>query len=97
MTRSRKKTPCCHYVNKDGWYKGHYNRRLRRNPIDWDEGVPSLPDGNAYRRANESWEIDDYRATHVTLDEFRCDEPCRKLREGKTTCRRCYERLFIGK
>ena len=97
MTRSRKKTPCGHYVNKQTWFKGLYNRKLRRRPIDWDNGVSSMPDGNAYRKANESWEIDDYRTTFVAFEAYRCDEPCWRVRDGKMTCRRCYERFFISK
>jgi len=68
MTRSRKKTPCCHIVKRDGWYKGLFNRKLRRQPIDWAEGVSAIPDGNAYRRANESWLIDDWKDVGTTFD-----------------------------
>ena len=71
MSRSRKKTPCCHIVKKEPWYKGHFNRKLRRRPIDWDEGVSSIPDGMAYRKANESWIIDDFKSVGVTFAEYR--------------------------
>ena len=85
MTRSRKKTPCCHIVKKDSWFKGHYNRKLRRTPIDFDEGVSSIPDGMAYRKANESWMIDDFRSVGVTFGDFWDDD------------RDWYERLYIRK
>ena len=70
MTRSRKKTPCCHIVKKDTWFKGHYNRKLRRTPIDYEEGVSSIPDGNAYKRANESWFIDDWKSLFTTFEDW---------------------------
>lgn len=69
MSRSCKKTPCCHIVKKDPWYKRWFNRRLRRRPVDWAEGVSSMPDGGAYRRANESWLIDDWSRLFVTFEE----------------------------
>lgn len=85
MSRSRKKTPCCHIVKKDTWFKRHFNRKLRRAPIDFGEGVSSLPDGNAYRKANESWLIDDWRSVHVSFGEFWSDD------------RNDYERWYIRK
>jgi len=85
MSRSRKKTPCCHIVKRDGFYKGIFNRKLRRQPIDWDEGVSSVPDGMAYRKANESWLIDDWKAVGTTFEESHTDD------------RNRYERWYIRK
>ena len=70
MTRSRKKTPCCHCAGHDGWWKRVYNRKLRRNPIDFDEGVSTIPDGMAYRRMNESWEISDLKSLYATVEDY---------------------------
>ena len=92
MTRSRKKTPCCHIVKKDTWFKGHYNRKLRRAPIDFAEGVSSIPDGMAYRKANESWEIADWKDVGRTYGEY---DPWRECSEEER--RNSYERWYIRK
>ena len=84
MTRSRKKTPCCHIVKKEPEYKAIFNRKLRRNPIDWDEGVSTVPDGGAYRKANESWLIDDWKSVGTTFEEYWGD-------------RNSYEKWYIRK
>lgn len=91
MTRSRKKTPCGHYVKKDTWYKNVFNRKIRRNPINWDEGVSSMPDGMAYRKANESWLIDDYRVVGITFDDYRDPDA------DEAEQRNYYERFCIRK
>jgi len=70
MTRSYKHTPCCHCAGHDGSWKAVFNRKVRRNPIDFSEGVSSIPDGNAYRKANESWLIADCKAVGLTFDEY---------------------------
>lgn len=88
MTRSRKKTPCCHVVKPDPWYKPIFNRKLRRNPIDFDEGVSTIPDGMAYRRANESWLIYDWKDVGTTFEQFHDD--------GEDD-RNWYERCYIRK
>lgn len=55
MSRSYKKHPIIKYAGcKD--YKKLYNRRLRRsNKI----GLEDIPNGNAYKKMNESWNIND--------------------------------------
>jgi len=97
MTRSYKHTPCCHLAGHDGWLKAVYNRKVRRNPIDFAEGVSAIQDGMAYKRANESWDISDLKCVHITLEDYRCDAPCSKAREGKLTCRSCYAQHYVRK
>lgn len=55
MSRSYKKHPIIKYAGcKD--LKKIYNRRLRRsNKI----GLEDIPNGNAYKKMNESWNIND--------------------------------------
>ena len=61
MSRSYKKHPVIKYAgNKD--YKKLFNRRLRRTA-----GIDDIPNGNAYKKMNESWEINDICS--------RCDWP----------------------
>lgn len=88
MSRSRKKTPCCHCAGHDGSWKRIFNRKLRRNPIDMREGVSTLPDGMAYRRANESWEISDLKEVGTTFDDVR------EIADGD---RNWYERCYVRK
>ena len=53
MSRSYKKYPILKYAgNKD--YKKRFNRKLRRTT-----NIEDIPDGNAYKKMNESWEIND--------------------------------------
>lgn len=89
MARSRKKTPCCHCAGHDGSWKRIYNRRVRRNPIDFREGVSSVQDGSAYRRMNESWEISDLKVTHLTYGEY--------VGGSEEDSRDDYDRSFIRK
>ena len=84
MTRSYKHTPCCHCAGHDGSWKRIFNRKLRREPIDYIEGVSSLPDGMAYKRANESWDISDLKEVGTTPDEYWGD-------------RNQYEKWFVRK
>lgn len=55
MSRSYKKHPVIKYAGcKD--FKKLYNRRLRRsNKI----GIEDIPNGGAYKKFNESWNIND--------------------------------------
>ena len=53
MSRSYKKHPIIKYAgNKD--YKKRFNRKLRRTTK-----IDDIPNGNAYKKMNESWEIND--------------------------------------
>lgn len=53
MSRSYKKHPIIKYAgNKD--YKKRFNRKLRRTT-----GIEDIPNGNAYKKMNESWDIND--------------------------------------
>ena len=73
MTRSRKKTPCCHCAGHDGSWKRIFNRKVRRNPIDYDQGVSSIQDGTAYRRMNDSWLISDLKCITATVEDYMDD------------------------
>lgn len=53
MSRSYKKHPIIKYAGcKD--YKKIYNRKLRRTT-----NIDDIPNGNAYKKMNESWNIND--------------------------------------
>jgi hypothetical protein len=91
MTRSRKKTPCCHVAGHDGWWKRIFNRRVRRNPIDFDEGASAVQDGMAYRRMNESWFISDLKCVHATVEDYYYPG------EDEDEARNCYEHDYIRK
>lgn len=97
MSRSRKKTPSCHIVGRQGGYKKIFNRRLRRNVVMDGEGVSSVPDGGAYRRANETWDIDDWHDTHLTLDGFRRTRELRGAPVDGEACRNDYEKWYLRK
>ena len=74
MSRSYKKHGWCHYTKKHSDWKRIYNRQLRRVPIDFIEGVSTLADGGAYRRANNPWNICDYEGLAPSFDEcWWCD------------------------
>jgi len=92
MTRSRKKTPCCHVAGKDNTWKAIYNRRLRRIPnVDYENGVSTIPDGMYYRRLNCPWNISDLKCTHVTFADYYdpCDDEAKELN--------LYQRFYIRK
>lgn len=92
MTRSRKKTPCCHVAGHDGSWKAIYNRRLRRIPnVDYENGVSTIPDGMYYRRLNCPWNISDLKCTHVTYDSWLGDD------DDDPEGRNWYERAYIRK
>ena len=91
MTRSRKHTPCCHVAGHDGSWKRIYNRKVRRNPIDFYEGVSTVQDGMAYRRMNESWEISDLKCVHVTVEDYYDDDV------DEADARNWYEHDYIRK
>ena len=58
MSRSHRKNPIVTEGSFSGWskrMKQKFNRKLRRTT-----GVEDIPDGNAYRKMNESWDISDY-------------------------------------
>lgn len=65
MSRSRKKTPCFHVSSRDRRFKKWYNRKLRKLGLD------AIPDGNAYRKMNESWYVDEGRNVGRTYREYR--------------------------
>jgi hypothetical protein len=92
MTRSRKKTPCCHCAGHDGSWKAIYNRRLRRIPnIDFENGVSAIPDGMAYRKLNCPWNISDLKVTNLTYAGWLGDG------EDAAEDRNWYERYYIRK
>ena len=57
VSRSYKHNVIVKYA-KDTWYKKYFNRKVRRN-----SKFQSIPDGNAYKKLNNTWDI--------------CDFPCR--------------------
>ena len=98
MSGSFKKTPSCHFVKKQSEQKKLFNRRLRRAPaVDERQGVSSVPDGNAYRRANESYDIADWHDVGRSYEDYRA----RHIRQGsyvdERTCRRQYEKQYLRK
>ena len=98
MSRSRKKTPSIHYVAKCGWMKKVFNRRLRRNfVVDEEQGVPAVPDGNAYRRMNDSYDINDWHVVGTTYDVFRARQINHGTFENEKTCRSDYEKWYLRK
>lgn len=92
MSRSRKKTPCCHVSRMhDRWFKKLFNRRVRK------AGLDDIPDGNAYRKMNKSWCIDEGKYVGVTYLGFRgffcsADEDV-----DEEACRKEYDRLYFRK
>lgn len=89
MSRSRKKTPCCHCAGHDGSWKRIYNRRLRRIPnIDVEQGVSTIPDGMYYRKMNCPWNISGLKEVGTTFDD---------VREIAGGDRNWYERWYIRK
>lgn len=54
MSRSYKKFPCYKCAG-DKTNKKTFNRKLRRTT-----GIEDIPSGNAYRKMNESWDINDF-------------------------------------
>lgn len=70
MGKSYKKNPFAGVTKTDGRWKKVFNRRLRRVPIDFYEGVSALQDGCAFKRANETWEISDGKMRAPRLDEW---------------------------
>lgn len=62
MSRSYKKHP--YYGPKDQWYKNFSNRKLRR----MHKRGETVPDGNAYRKVVDPWDICDH-STSITLEE----------------------------
>jgi len=76
MGKSYRKHGFCHYVKKDSEMKRIFNRRIRRVPIDFAEGVSTLADGGAYKRANEPWEICDGQGLAPRFeDAWWCESP----------------------
>lgn len=92
MSRSYKKTPSCHIVARDSWYKKHYNRKLRRN-----RNAQDIPDGNAYRKMNETWNIDDWHDVASTFEEFRKRRIQYQGKADEATYRNEYEKWYFRK
>lgn len=91
MSRSCKKTPSCHVVKRDGWYKKHYNRKLRRaHKLD-------IPSGNAYRKMNEPWNIDDFHEIGLSYERFHDSQICWGKYVDEATCRNQYAKWYLRK
>ena len=61
MSRSYKHVPCAHFVRRHGGMKRLFNKRERRLGID------AVGSHGAYRKANETWDDDDWRVVHHAL------------------------------
>lgn len=92
MSRSFKKTPSCHMAGKDGYAKKAFSRRVRRLAKSND-----LPDGGAYRKLNESWDISDWHDVHRDYESFRAF----RIEIGKYVdekqCKNEYEKYYRRK
>ena len=65
--------------------------------MDEDEGVSAIPDGNAYRRMNESYDIDDYHDVGLTFEEYRSAQKYWGHFVDDATCRQQYEKWYLRK
>lgn len=93
MSRSRKRTPSCNVTSPDGQMKAAYNRKLRRQWRPGDE----LPQGGAYRKMNESWEIRDWREVGTTYGQFASSRRRRDPDAGDGELREEYEKWYRRK
>jgi hypothetical protein len=92
MSRSRKHIACCGMVAKDRGAKKRFNRRIRRARLDRDFCRPG-----DFRRANETWEIEEGRDHHATYEGYR--DVRKRLGEFKDerSCREEFEKQFLRK
>lgn len=92
MSRSYKKTPSCHVVGRDGRMKKVFSRRVRRTTDP--DGVPN---GGAYRKMNETWDISDCHEVGLSYGEFR--KQCIEFGqyEDERSCRNQYEKWYLRK
>ena len=91
MSRSFKKSPCCPIASKDETAKKRFNRRIRRTMK-----IDDIPDGAAYRKLNDSYDISDGKfkfESRVEFMEFRCGI----LGEDARTAAALYRRDFVAK
>ena len=65
--------------------------------MDEREGVSAVPDGSAYRRMNESYDIDDYHDVGLTYEEFRASSVDRGRFTDEKACRQDYEKRYLRK
>ena len=92
MSRSRKKTPSCHIAGRDGRMKRLFSRRVRRVP-----DLYGIPDGGAYRKMNETWDISDWHEVGLPYESFRKKRIEFGLYEGERACRNLYEKCYLRK
>ena len=91
MSRSRKKTPCCNGVKPDGSWKAIYNRKVRRNRD------PYFPNGNCYRKMNESYNIHEWRVVGTTFLQYQTPTNIYGHDRTLDEKRLDYERYFLRK
>lgn len=80
-----------HYIFKtagDKSFKKIFNRRLRRS-----SKCENIPDGNAYRKYNNSWEIADYVYRYNDYEEYR---EANKEFETEEQSRKKWKKWFKG-
>ena len=65
MSRSYKHTPRCG-MQKDGWYKNHFNRILRRHSLDPDYQFQH----NTYKKLDSAYMICDYESRFVSFEQY---------------------------
>lgn len=68
MSRSYKKFGSCPNTSKTPGMKAAFNRRVRRIPIDFIEGVSTIADGGAFKKLNETWDICDGKSMAKGFD-----------------------------
>lgn len=91
MSRSYKHTPSCNVVKPDGSFKRFFNRRLRRSHM------LDLPQGNAYRKLNETWKIHDWRQVGVSFGDYCRSRHAFGFHEPPDVQRDDYERYYLRK
>lgn len=91
MSKSRKKHGFVHGAGHDGSWKKIFNRRLRQN-----KKFNDIPDGNAYKKLNCSWNISDWPHIAPTFEEF-CSYDWAKEGYSKEELKNLYERWYYRK
>lgn len=90
MGKSYKKHGFIHAAGHDGSWKKIFNRRLRRS-----NKIKDIPNGNAYKKLNCSWNISDWPCIAPSFEEFRSWECNKNLTEKEA--RDEYERGYKRK
>lgn len=98
MSRSYRKTSWEFLYSKHRSVKKDFNRRIRRGAdVDFEQGVISIPNGGAYRKANESWEICDGERLGPSWPEYRDECLARNPEANVKLLQRQWIRRYKGK